>query len=276
MVFLALFVLIPLVVVAVLSLFHYNILAGTSTFIGVENYSTLWQNGELRDALLHTFLYTVISVPAIVVIGLLAALGINAIGRGASFWRTVYFMPAASTLAAMSVVWTWMFYPQAGVIDETIGRLTGLTGWLQSESLALPATAVVGSWQGIGSAMIMFLAGLSNVSPQVLEAARLDRARTLSRFWHAILPALGPSFVFAVIVATRDSLRVFDQIQVMTQGGPVGSTTTLSFLMWQRAITFGDVGGGSAISIVLLALVLIATFAQLRTFGKRLEEAGTR
>ncbi|MGW3951204.1 carbohydrate ABC transporter permease [Streptomyces sp. NPDC004752] len=273
---LALFVIIPLVVVAVLSLFHYQLLAGTSSFAGLDNYRTVLSNGSLQQALWHTVLYAVITVPVIVVVGLLTALGINSVSRGSSLWRTAFFMPAASTLAAMSVVWTWMFYPSSGVVDSTLGGVLGWTDWLNSTTLALPAMAVVGSWQGIGSAMIMFLAGLSNVSPAVVEAARLDHAGAWSRFWHVTLPALGPSLVFAIVVATRDSLRVFDQIQVMTQGGPVNSSTTLSFLMWQRAVTFSDIGGGSAISLVLLALVLLTTFAQLRTFGRRLEDAGAR
>ena len=273
---LAVFVIVPVGVVGVLSLYNDNLLAGTTRFVGVENYRNLTRDGALQQALWHTVLYALITVPVIVGIGLLVAVGINAVGRGAALWRTVYFVPAASTLAAMSVVWSWMFYPDTGVVDSTIGRLLGLHDWLNSTTLALPAVAIVGSWQGIGQAMIMFLAGLRNVNPDLLEAARLDRARSWQRFLHVTFPALGPATVFAVVVATRDSLRVFDQIQVMTQGGPVNSSTTLSFLMWQRAMTFNDIGGGSVISFVLLALVLATTIVQLRTFGRRWETAGTR
>jgi multiple sugar transport system permease protein len=124
--------------------------------------------------------------------------------------------------------------------------------------------------------MIMFLAGLNNVNPDLLEAARLDQAGAWQRFWHVSFPALGPALAFATVVATRNALSVFDQVQVMTQGGPVGSSTTLSFLMWQQAITFGNLGVGSVISVLLLLLVLAATFVQLRGFGRRWETAGTR
>lgn len=273
---LVLFVLAPLVVVLVLSLYNYNLLAGTSTFVGVDNYRRILENGDLLGALWNTLLYTLISVPVVLTIALLAALGITYVGRGSTFWRTAYFMPAASTLAAMAAVWGWMFYPKTGVVDATLGVITGWTDWLNSTTLALAAVALVGSWQSIGFALIMFLAGLNNVNPSVLEAAKLDRAGAWSRLWHVIIPALGPALVFSIVVSTRDALRVFDQIQVMTQGGPVGSSSTLSFLMWQRAIKFNDFGGGSVISVVLLLLVLIVTFLQLRTFGRRLEEQGSR
>ncbi|MER6526098.1 sugar ABC transporter permease [Streptomyces sp. NPDC001508] len=276
MVLLLVFVVVPVAVVSVLSLFRYDLLGGTSTFVGAGNYRAVMDNGQLAQALWHTVLYTLITVPVTVVVGLLVALGINAVTRGSGVWRTVYFMPAAATLAGMSVVWSWLFYPGTGVVDATIGAVTGWRDWLDSTTLALPAVAIVGSWQGIGSSMIMLLAGLNNVNPDLHEAARLDRAGRWHRFWHVTFPALGPALVFAVIVATRDALRVFDQIQVMTQGGPVRSSTTLSFLMWQRAITFSDIGGGSVISLVLLGLVLVTTFAQLRAFGRRWETAGSR
>lgn len=276
MVLLLVFVIVPVAVVSLLSLFRYDLLGGTNTYVGLGNYRAALDNGQLVGALWHTVLYTVITVPVIVVAGLLVALGINSLTRGAGIWRTVYFMPAAATLAGMSVVWSWLFYPTTGVIDTTIGAMTGWRDWLNSTTLALPSVAIVGSWQGIGSSMIMLLAGLSNVNPDLHEAARLDRAGRWQRFWHVTFPALGPALVFAVIVATRDSLRVFDQIQVMTQGGPVRSSTTVSFLMWQRAITFSDIGGGSVISLMLLGLVLVTTFAQLRTFGRRWETAGSR
>ncbi|MFE3280560.1 carbohydrate ABC transporter permease [Nocardia sp. NPDC059239] len=276
LVLLAVFVLMPVIVVAALSLFNYDLLAGTTSYVGLGNYRTSLSNGQLQQGIWHTLLYWLLTVPAIVGLGLAIAVAINTLTHGRSLWRTAYFLPAAATLAAMSVVWAWMFYPTSGVIDSTIGRLTGVTDWLDSTTLALPAVAIVGSWQGIGSSMIMCLAGLNNVNPDLLEAARLDRAGAWARLCHVTLPALGPALVFSIIVATRNSLSVFDQIQVMTQGGPVQSSATLSFLMWQRAITFSDIGGGSVISLTLLGLVLAATALQLRSFGRRWESAGRR
>ncbi|MER6526120.1 sugar ABC transporter permease [Streptomyces sp. NPDC001508] len=276
MLLLTLFVLLPVGIVTVLSLFHYDLLAQSHGYVGLGNVRTALRGGQLLPALWHTVLYWLITAPIIVCVGLLVAVAVNSLGTGAGLWRTAYFMPAASTLAAMSVIWTWMFYPNSGVIDSTLGRAIGVTGWLGSTSWALPAVAVVGAWHDIGSSMIMFLAGLNNVNPDLMEAARLDRAGAWQRFWHVSFPALGPSLVFAAAVATRNALSVFDQIQVMTAGGPARASTTLSVLMWQQAITFGNLGVGSVISVLLLLLVLAATFAQLRGFGRRWERAGTR
>ncbi|MGW3949555.1 carbohydrate ABC transporter permease [Streptomyces sp. NPDC004752] len=276
MLLLTLFVLLPVGIVTVLSLFHYDLLAGSHDYVGLGNVQSLVRGGQLLPALWHTVLYWLITAPVIVIAGLLVAVAINSLGKGSGLWRTAYFMPAASTLAAMSVIWSWMFYPSSGVIDSTLGRVIGVSGWLGSTTWALPAVALVGAWQGIGSSMIMFLAGLNNVNPDLVEAARLDHAGAWQRFWHVSFPALGPSLAFAAVVATRNALSVFDQVQVMTAGGPVRASTTLSFLVWQQAITFGNLGGGSVISVLLLLLVLAATFVQLRGFGRRWETAGAR
>lgn len=273
---LTLFVLLPVGIVIILSLFHYDLLSGSLDFVGLDNVGSALSAGQLLPALWHTVLYWLITAPVMVVVGLVLAVAINSVGTGSALWRTAYFMPAASTLAAMSVIWTWMFYPGTGVIDSTLGRLIGVSDWLNSTAWALPAVAVVGSWHGIGSSMIMFLAGLNNVNDDLLEAARLDRAGAWQRFWHVTFPALGPSLAFAAVLATRNSLSVFDQIQVMTAGGPVRASSTLSYLMWQQAITFNNLGVGSVISVLLLVLVLAITFVQLRGFGQRLEMAGAR
>lgn len=276
MLLLGLFVLLPVALVIVLSLFHYDLLAGSHSFVGLGNIRSVLRSGDLIPALWHTIVYWLITAPAIVVVGLVLAVGVNSLTRGAALWRTAYFLPAASTLAAMSVIWTWMFYPDTGVVDSTLGRVLGVTDWLNSPTWALVAVAIVGAWQGVGSSMIMFLAGMNNVNPDLLEAARLDHAGAWHRFWHVTFPALGPSLVFATVVATRNALSVFDQIQVMTGGGPVRASTTLSFLMWQQGITFNNIGVGATVSAILLMLVLAATFLQVRAFGRRWEAAGTR
>jgi multiple sugar transport system permease protein len=273
---LTLVVVVPAVIVVVLALFRYDPLRGTSEFVGLENFRRLLENGSLRRATLQTLLYTVMTVPVILGLGLGFALAIHHVSRGASWWRTVFFLPVASTLAGMSVVWRWMFYPRSGIVDSTIGSVTSLEDWLNSSSLALPAVAVVGCWQGLGAAVIMFLAGLAGVPQQLVEAATVDGARRWSLFWHVTWPALGPATVFALVVTTRDALRVFDQVSVMTGGGPSGQSETLAFLMWRRGIFYSDIGGASVINIVLLAFVLVTIGAQMRLVGRRWEQAGSR
>lgn len=275
-VLLAVFVLFPIVLVGVLSLFTYDALTGAMQYVGLDNYRRILSSGELWRASINTLLYTMLVVPTVMVGGLLLALGLHSLRFGAALWRTAFFIPAASTLAAMSVVWRWMFYPESGVIDATLGRVLGLTNWLNSTELSLPAIAMVGSWQGIGTAMIMFLAGLSAVRTDLIDAARIDRANAWNRFWHVTWPALGPATIFALVVTTEHALRVFDAIQIMTKGGPAKSSETLSYLIYVRGVSYFDIGGASVVSITLLVIVLLTTAMQIRTFGQRWEKAGSR
>lgn len=270
------FVVLPVLAVTVLAFFAWDPLRGDGRFTGLGNFERILAAGQLQAATWHTLLYAALTVPTIMALGLLVALGIHASPRWAPIWRTAYFLPVASTLAASAVVWQWLFYPHSGLMDATLGRFTGATDWLNSTRLALPAIAIVGCWQGIGSSVIMFLAGLAGVPPVTQEAARLDGANSWFRFWHVTWPALGPATVFSLVVGTRDALRVFDQVRVMTGGGPVESSTTLSFLMWQRGILYGDIGGASVVNLVLLALVLLAIAFQFRAVAKRWEMAGSR
>lgn len=269
-------VLLPALAVLVIALFDFDPLIGTTKFVGLDNFQRVLTSEEFRRAFLNTLAYLVLTAPATLAVALLVALGIHSVTRGAGFWRSVYFLPVATTLAAMSIVWRWMFYPDRGLIDTLLAQLTGLRAWLQSTDLALPAVAVVGTWEGLGFAVVMFLAGLTAVPPQLHEAARLDGARAWSRFWHVTWPALGPAVVFTLIITTRNALRVFDQVKVMTEGGPLGSSSTLSYLLWERGIRFLDIGGGSVITLVLLVLILLVTAVQLATVGRRWEQAGRR
>lgn len=262
--FLFAFTVLPILAVGVLAVMNFNPLSQETSFAGLDNWRRILASREVWKATGNTLVYTILTVPVQVGLGLIVALAIRAAGRGAGLWRTVYFAPAAATLAAMAVVWRWIFYPQVGVFDETVGSLIGQDSWLGSTTLALPAVAIVGSWAGLGACVVMFLAGLSNVPSHLEDAARLDRAGAWHRFWAVIWPALGPATIFALVITTRDSLRVYDQVRVMTDGGPLESTTTLSFAAWQRGVSYLDIGGGSVINAVLLVLVLITVAIQLR------------
>ncbi|MFE2038869.1 carbohydrate ABC transporter permease [Streptomyces scopuliridis] len=274
--FLGVFSVLPAVSTLVLSLFDWSLVGGNARFTGLDSFRQVLGSEELRQALINTLLYSLFTVPAVTVLGLLIALTIHSVRRGKVFWRTVYFLPFASTLAAMSIVWKWMFYPERGLIDSTVGQLFGVTNWLSDSSLALPAVALVGVWHQLGYAVVLFLAGLGNVPTAQLEAARLDGANAWHRFWHVQWPALGPTTVFAVVISTISALRVYDTVALMTEGGPIGSTTTLSYELYRRGVFYQDISGGAVISIVLLVTVMLVTLVQMRSFGRRLSEAGAR
>lgn len=269
------FTILPGVLTLVLAFFKVDILAGTFHFAGWDNFAKAIARGEIANGLGVTFYYILLTVPPSLGLGLGVALAIHALQRGGAFWRAVYFLPVAATLVAMSIVWRWMFLARRGIVDSSIGRWTGLVDWLNSPNLALPAVAIVGNWQQIGFVTILYLAGLSSVPKHVLEAARVDGAGAWSRFWHVTWPALGPTTVFAAIITSVNALRVFDTVATMTGGGPSGRSQTLAHLMWERGIYFFDIGGGAVVTLVLLALALLATAIQ-RKITARLEAAGTR
>ncbi|WP_432974021.1 carbohydrate ABC transporter permease [Dactylosporangium sp. CA-233914] len=257
-------IVLPIVAVLALSFFHFDPLSQRLQWVGVDNWRAVISGGPLRGALLRTIGYAAVVVPAQVVIGLLLAVLIDSVGRHGAFWRVVLFLPSACTLAAMAVVWRWLFYPNDGVFDLTVGRTVGAYDWLNSTGLSLAAVAVVGCWFGIGSSMIVFLAGLTTVSSTTLDAARMDKASALQRFWHVTLPALRPAGTFATVIAIGDALRVFDQVRVMTQGGPLDSSTTLSYLQYTIGVENLDIGSGAVVSVLLLVLTLVAIATQLR------------
>ncbi|MGW3956167.1 carbohydrate ABC transporter permease [Streptomyces sp. NPDC004752] len=275
MLLMGVFVLAPILLVLALSVFDYDPITQAFQFVGLRNFQRVLPSHELWQATVNTIEYTAITVPVTLGGGLVVALLIHGLSRGAGFWRSVYFLPAAATLTAMSVVWRFLFYPDSGLIDASVGGWLGLRDWLDSTTLALPAAAVVGSWAGLGNAVILFLAGLSAVPAHLHEAALLDGASAWHRFWTVTWPALGPATVFTLVLTVRDALRVFDQVRVMTDGGPLSSSQTLSVLLWQRGIKFLDIGGSSVVNLVLLVILLGTALLQLR-IGRRWETAGAR
>jgi multiple sugar transport system permease protein len=270
------FVVLPTALVVVLALFRIDLLTGAADFVGLANVQTVLGSDELRLGLLNTATYALLTVPTTVTAGLVIALAINALTHGRTFWRAVFFLPYAATLVAMAAVWRWIFLPRSGLVDTTIGQWLGATNWLSSFILALPAVALVESWHLLGFIVIVFLAGLVGVPPQLLEAARIDGARAWSRFWHVTWPALGPATVFAVVISTINSLRSFETIKVMTEGGPVDRTANLTFLLWERGVHFRDISGAAVLTAAMLVVALVVTIWQVRTFGRRLERAGSR
>lgn len=271
-----LFVLLPVLAAIALSLVKWNLLSGAVRFVGSANYATVLSNGELWGGLRRTLLYVAMTVPMSVAFGLVIALAINTVAHGQWLWRIVFFLPTASMLAVMSIVWRWLFYPQTGLVAALLSPVAGDTAWLSSRSLALPALAIVGNWHSTAFTVMIFLAGLANVPTRLHDAAAIDGASSWSRFWHVTWPALGPTTLFAVVVSTIAGLRVFDQVSVMTQGGPNEATATLAYEIWRRGVQFLDIGGASALTVTLLVLVIGAAMIQLVGLRRSLESRGRR
>ncbi len=266
-------VLVPVFLTPVGSFFRIDPFGAGVTFVGIGNWVAEVMNGELLLGTTNTLFYTLLTVPLSLALGMSCALAIERVRLGRTFWRTAFFLPTAATLVAMAVAWKSILAP-GGPFDTTIGQLTGTSDWLSDYQLALPAVAIVGVWQQFGYNTVLFAAGLSTLPQEPMEAAILDGANGWQRFWRVMLPMMGPSVVFAVVTSTMTALRAFDQIQVMTGGGPGDATRTLPLMMFSRGLSYLDIGGGAVLATAMLAIVMFVTIWQVRRL-RRLEESGT-
>jgi ABC-type sugar transport system permease subunit len=204
------------------------------------------------------------------ILGLGIALLLSSAGLVRRIVRLAVLTPYFTPLVATSIVWVWIFNPQFGLLNSLL-RMLHVTqvGWLQSTTWAMPAVIVYTLWHDLGFTVIIFLAGLATVSNELREAARVDGAR----YWHevrdVILPQLTQTIVFVIVITTIDSLQAFTQIYTMTQGGPLGATTTTGFLLYEESFVFYRTGFGAAIAVVLFVVIALFTLLQLRVSRRR-------
>lgn len=265
----------PAVAVGLLSLTDWNFGEPSIRFAGLQNYEEMWGDRVFWISLRNTVIYVGVSVPATVLLGLLAAIAIESVGvRSAGlrgFYRAAYFLPVASTLLAMALVWEFMLHPSVGFVNQAF-RAVGLptADWLQNPDTALFALAAIGVWQNLGLAMVLFMAGLKAIPADLYEALAMDGADgAWERFRRVTWPMLGPALVFVVAITAIRSFQVFDTVQVLTEGGPSKSTEVLLFTMVQQGFTFLRSAYGAAITMVFLHLTLAITLAQTVILDRR-------
>ena len=250
----------------------YSIGDVTNTrFIGLGNYRTLFTEPLFWTALRNTVYYVVVGGPLSVVVSLAAALLINAkLVRWKPLFRSAFFAPWVTTLVAVALVWRYMYHPQYGLLNAFLGQLgVGPIDWLGNPHWAMPAIIVMSVWKNFGYNMLIFLAGLQNIPPQVYEAAELDGAGAWTRFRNVTVPMLGPTFVFVGIVTMIAAFQIFSEPYVMTQGGPLKSTLTLVLFMYEQGFRWWRLGFAAAVAVVLGLLTLAGTALQLRLRRER-------
>jgi multiple sugar transport system permease protein/sn-glycerol 3-phosphate transport system permease protein len=263
------FLLLPVVIVAVVSFFDWELLS-TPKFVGLKNYRHLLADESMRHSLLVTVYYVVLSIPAQTILALLLAILLNQKIRGKTLFRAMYVVPWMATPVVMGLVWTWVFDPRNGAINAFLATF-GITGpdWLTSSTFAMPAIAAVQVWQYTGYNMLFFLAGLQSIPKELYEVSSLDGASAVQQFFSVTLPMLRPTTFFVLVTNVIGSFQVFDTVFVMTNGGPGNSTEVINFKIYQTAFQFFDFGYASAIAMVLFVLILTVTLFQVRYFNKR-------
>lgn len=266
---------VPVAIVAVLSFTDYQFGARTFEWVGLQNYARLISDPIGQRAVTNTLLYVAIVMPASMGLALLVALGIHGVAQHNAFaantLRAAYFLPVASTLVALSLVWQMLLHPNIGLLNHALNAV-GLPGhaWLSDRGTVLYALAAIGIWQSIGYNMVLFLAGLSAIPRDLYEAAALDQAdRPWERFWTVTWPMLGPTTLFVAIITATQSFRVFETVATLTRGGPAFASDTLVYAMYREGFVYFKAGYSSAITIVFFVFVLMLTLAQFAAMNKR-------
>jgi len=264
---LALFVFWPIIQIFRLSLHDYSLVQPVNPFIGLQNFSDLLSDSRFWNAFRNTVYYTIGAVPLTTGLSLAVALGLNERLRGSSVIRSAYFLPALSSLAVMGLVWQYLLNPDIGTVAYWLHLVGGpRIDFLQSTTWALPSVTFVGIWKNLGFDVVLFLAGLQGIPEMYYEAAKIDGAGRWHRFWHITLPSLRPTSLFVVVTSVIGSFQVFDQVYVMTRGGPLFHTETLVTYMYHQGFEIFHLGYASAIAVVLFVFVLGMSAFQLTLF----------
>ena len=235
-------------------------------FIGFDNYAELLGDKTFHKALANTAFFVLVGVPLTLGVGLAAALALDrGIRRFRTVYRVGYYLPVVTSIVGIAVVWRFVLNPDYGLVNMTLGAI-GIEGpnWLGSQTLAMPSLIVMAAWRNLGFAMVLFLAGLQTIPVQLYEAASIDGAGRWAAFRSVTLPLLRPTLLFALVITTIGYIQVFEEPFVMTDGGPLDSTLSISMFMYQEGFEFFHQGYAAAIAWVLFLIVAVIAVVQFR------------
>jgi len=263
-----------------MSLFDYNPLAVEQPFVGFENYQTLLGEMEktrsvTRAAFVNTATYIALGMPLQLLLALAIALMLNEIRSLATLFRLAFFLPFVTSTIAVSWVFRWLYQPQFGLFNVLLKAFSlPQQPFLNNPKQALPSILAVVIWQGLGFAVVIFLAGLKNIPRVYYEAARVDGATRRQTFRNITLPLLNPSIVYLVVLQSISFLRMFAPVLAMTtqgDGGPLNSTTTVVLRVYREAFQRLNMGYAAALTVVLFCVILLVTILQLRVTTRRID-----
>lgn len=261
---LLIFTVVPILVAALLSFYEWNLLTPPE-FVGLSNFRELAGDGGFWASVVHTVVFIAGYVPVVTVAGLGLATLLNRRSRAAGISRILFFMPVVSAWVAVALMWKWMLNPRFGIINWALS-LIGVEGpaWLFERGWAMVSIIAASVWKDAGFVMILFLAGLQAISPDYAEAAVVDGANRWQTFWRITFPLLTPTVFLVLVILLINSFQVFEQVWILTEGGPLGSTTVVVEQIVKNAFDFGRMGYAAAMSWVLFALIFGVTLVQNR------------
>ena len=263
--FFLIFVVFPVAYSLWLSTQNWDGMSPDRRFVGLRNYERMLDQPLFWRSMAQTGVFIAGLVPARMALALGLALLLNQKIRGLAVYRTLYFMPVVTSTIAVSIVWIWIFDPTWGVANWLL-ELLGLptSQWLSDPNTALPSLIVMTIWKTVGFEMVIYLAGLQGIPTSLYEAAAIDGAGRWRQFWHITLPLLMPTTFFILVTAIINAAQIFDQVFVMTQGGPLRSTYVIIYYLYEEGFRFFRMGYAAALAWVVFAVVLVLTLLQWR------------
>lgn len=259
----------PIIISFYYSLCQYDVLR-EPMFIGLENYRTIfYEDAYFWKTIWNTLYYTIFRVPINIFLSLLIAILLNRTLKASGLIRATFFLPSLISGVALSVIWIWIFNPQIGLLN-TILAFFGLKGplWLQDENWSKLSLVIMSTWSIGGGRMLVFLAALQNVNPNLYEALKLDGGNDLQCFWHITLPLISPVIFLWSVIEVIASMQIFTEAFIMTKGGPLESTLFYNLYLYNQAFENFNMGYASALAWILLVITLIITLAQFRLSKK--------
>jgi ABC-type sugar transport system permease subunit len=254
----------PMLYTFYLSLTSWDGISPELKFIGIKNFDTLFDS--LKNVLPSAFEYSLINnlkwlvvfitVPTVIGLGLAILLNQNI--KGDRFFKVGIYLPQVLSFVVIALIWSWIYNPRYGLINSFLFRIgvEDPPGWLADKSLATWSIIAAAVWRQVGYVMILYLAGLKNIDPSLIDASKVDGANSWQRFRHVVLPLLAPVTTIVVVISVIDSLRTFDLVQIMTRGGPANASSVLANLMYIQAFNNYKFGLGAATAVVLFFISL--------------------
>lgn len=266
-IFLLTFTFIPAVAALVLSFTNYNVFA-PANFLGFQNYIELFHDAEFWNAMGNTISYWLMVTPALSILPIFLAVLVNREIKGISVYRLIYYFPVLVSVVVTGMLWKWMFQDD-GIINYAVSFL-GIppVKWLTSKTTVLPSLAIVTIWQGLGYYMLFYLAGLQSISNELYEAAEIEGAGFWKKQFYITFPLLKPVIFLVVVVSTMSAFKAFTLMLTMTKGGPIGASTTVVYMIYEKAFRELDMGYASAISFVLFLIILVLTIINQKFLDK--------
>ncbi len=276
-VLMVIFLVIPFVLAAWFSLTNERLVPRPipTRFVGIRNYERILTDPDFWQAFWNTLRFAVFVVPLQSGLALFLAVLINSKLPGRNVYRGIYFLPTVITIVVVSVIWASLFQAPQGLINGLIGFLSfGQAGpfeYLRDPNLALPSIMVLSMWQGLGFQMIIYLAGLQGIPAELYEAARVDGATRRQQFWYVTMPSLRNTHIFVLVTTTMLAFQLFSQVEVLTQGGPLGTTNTLVRYIFVSGFREQRVGFAAAAAVIFFVLVLLISLVQRRLIVEQRE-----